>query len=72
MKLPLSASDLHAIADALAPIETNPTFAENPVIGRIEVVRPDADDPSDVVGWFVRDPLDGAPWFGFTANPDTI
>lgn len=67
--LPLSASDLHAIAAALEPIELLPEIAQNPVIGRIEVIRPDGDD---VVGYFVREVQDGTDltdaWLGFTAG----
>lgn len=67
--LPLTASDLRRIADALDPIETNPRFADNPIIGRIEVVRPDSDmGVEDVCGYFVRegDPDGtGEAWFGF-------
>jgi len=66
----LSASDVRAIADALEPIETNAIITDNPVIGRIEVIRPDGDD---VVGYFERegdakDP--GMSWFGFRAVSD--
>jgi hypothetical protein len=63
----LSASDLHKIAEALDPIETNELFTENPVIGRIEVIRPDGDD---VVGYFERegDTGKGEAWFGFTTD----
>jgi hypothetical protein len=63
----LSASDLHAIANALEPIETNEKITDNPQIGRIEVIRPDGDD-DDVCGYFVRegDPKKaGEAWFGF-------
>lgn len=62
----LSASDLHAIAAALEPIETNELLTENPVIGRIEVLRPDTTD--DVVGYFSREGKpdgSGEAWFGF-------
>lgn len=69
MRLPLSASDLRAIADALEPIELQPAIAQNPVIGRIEVIRPDGDD---VVGYFEREMGDVADmsdsWFGFIAG----
>jgi hypothetical protein len=66
----LSASDVRAIADALEPIETNEFITENPVIGRIEVIRPDGDD---VVGYFEREGTpngSGEAWFGFRAVSD--
>jgi len=59
--LPLSASDVRAIADALDPIELHPAIAQNPVIGRIEVIRPEG---SDVVGYFVREGEGNDAWFG--------
>lgn len=72
MMLPLSASDLRAIADALEPIELQPAIAQNPVIGRIEVIRPDGDD---VVGYFEREAQDLSDltdaWFGFVAGGDS-
>lgn len=65
----LSASDLHAIAAALEPLETNIAITENPIIGRIEVIRPDSDPGSDdVVGYFEREGAadgSGQAWFGF-------
>jgi len=64
-RTPLSASDVHKIAEALEVIETNEAIVENPVFGRIEVVRPDGGD--DVVGYFVRegDPGGhGEAWYG--------
>jgi len=64
--MPLSASDLRAIAGALEPIETWGEIVENPVIGNIEVIRPDGGD--DVVGFFVREGEpngSGEAWFGF-------
>jgi hypothetical protein len=72
MSLPLSASDLIAIARALEPIETNPVFTDNAVIGRIEVIRPDGG--GDVVGYFVRegDPLKtGESWFGYVTGGES-
>lgn len=64
--LPLTASDLRVIADALEPIETSAVIAENASIGRIEVVRPDG-DADDVCGYFVRENEAGSgdAWFGF-------
>lgn len=63
-RLPLSFSDLHDIANALEPIELLPALVGNPVIGRIEVLRPGG---GDVVGHFERadgfDPSDE--WLGF-------
>lgn len=67
MELPLTASDLRVIADALEPIETSAVIADNPIIGRIEVIRPDG-DAGDVCGYFVREgnPSEsGEAWFGF-------
>jgi hypothetical protein len=65
-QLPLTASDLREIADALDPIETLTKFTENPVIGRIEVIRPGG-DADDIAGYFVREgePGSGDTWFGF-------
>jgi len=65
--LPLTASDMRAIADALEPIEFSAVIAENPIIGRIEVIRPDG-DADDVCGYFVRENAAGSgdAWFGFT------
>ena len=64
MPLPLSFSDLHEIANALEPIELLPAIVNNPVIGRIEVLRPGGDE---VIGHFQRadgfDPTDE--WLGF-------
>lgn len=62
--LPLAAADMQAIAAALEPIETDQRITENPIIGRIEVIRPDGDD---VCGYFVRegDTGKGEAWFGF-------
>lgn len=69
MRLPLSASDLRAIADALEPIELEPSIVHNPVIGRIEVLRPSGDD---VVGYFEREMGAVADlsdsWFGFVPS----
>ena len=65
--IPLSASDLHAIADALAVIETDPRITENATFGRIEVIRPDG-DPDDVAGHFEREGNpdgSGEAWYGF-------
>jgi hypothetical protein len=64
----LSASDLHLIANALDSIETNEYITENPVFGRIEVIRPDG---GDVVGYFEREGEpdgSGAAWFGFNGD----
>lgn len=60
----LSASDLHAIAEALASIETYELITENPVFGRVEVIRPDGDD---IVGYFAREGVTGKgeAWYGF-------
>lgn len=67
MTLPLSASDLHVIADALDKIELLPGVADNPVIGNIEVIRPDGEG-NDVVGYFVREGnVKDDPWLGFVA-----
>lgn len=72
--MPLSASDLRAIAEALEPIETNELLTENPVIGRIEVIRPESDGHlDDVVGHFVREGQTGEghtgeAWFGFVMD----
>jgi hypothetical protein len=61
-RLPLSASDIHAIADTLEKIELLPGIVDNPVIGRIEVIRPDGDD---LIGYFVREgDVNEDPWFG--------
>lgn len=64
--LPLTASDMRAIADALEPIETDERITENPIIGRIEVIRPDG-DADDICGYFVREGDLGKAeaWFGF-------
>lgn len=69
MRLPLTASDMRVIADALDPIETNPNLTDSPTIGRIEVIRPDG-SPDDVCGYFVREgePGSGEAWFGFEAT----
>jgi len=69
MKLPLSASDLHAIGDALDPIELLSAITTNPVIGRIEVMRPDGDG-NDLIGYFVREGEGEDAWFGFEAGAD--
>lgn len=68
---PFTAWDLRQIADALEPIETNEKITENPVIGRIEVIRPDG-AADDVCGYFVREGKpdgSGEAWFGFEAAP---
>lgn len=65
--MPLTADDLRRIADALDPIETNEKITENPLIGRIEVIRPDG-DKDDVCGYFEREGKpdgSGEAWFGF-------
>lgn len=64
----LSASDLHDIASALEVVETNPAIVENPVFGRIEVVRPGGGD--DVVGYFEREgvPGSGEAWLGYAGG----
>jgi hypothetical protein len=59
---PLTAGDLRALADALDPIEFHEILARNPIVGRIEVYRPDGDD---VVGYFERNALDDDAWLGF-------
>jgi hypothetical protein len=66
LNIPLSASDLQEIGKALDPLETNEYITENPVVGRIEVIRPDG-DADDVCGYFVRegDIGKGEAWFGF-------
>ncbi len=67
-RLPLSASDLRDIGDALDPIELLPAIVDSPIIGRIEVLRPGGDE---VVGYF--DHADGFAeegdrWYGFYAS----
>lgn len=59
-QLPLSGSDLRALADAVDEVEAT-ELAANPVIGRIEVLRPDGDDR---VGWIQRFE-DGHPEMGW-------
>lgn len=70
-ELPLTASDLQAIASALEPLELNPAIVANSVIGRIEVLRPDGDD---VIGYFQSaQPAGFTPdddWYGFVAGAD--
>lgn len=63
--LPLTPSDLRRVADALEPLELNPAIVRNPIVGRIEVYRPDGDD---LIGYFQSaemgpDPEDD--WYGF-------
>jgi hypothetical protein len=63
--LPLTPGDLRAVADALEPIEFDPTLVANPILGRIEVFRPDGDDQ---IGWFQRSGCMNSPaddWLGF-------
>lgn len=72
MNLPLTASDLHEIADALDQIETLPAVVENRLLGRIEVLRPGGDH-TDVIGYFQQaDPTAveglGERWIGFVAK----
>lgn len=72
-RLPLSASDMRAIADALDPIEMDPRIVESSIIGRIEVIRPDG-DPDDVCGYFVREGAadsSGEAWFGFVMEGES-
>ncbi|MFF2631987.1 hypothetical protein ACFVR6_03800 [Microbacterium sp. NPDC058021] len=64
---PLSASDLIEIGKALEPIELLPAIVRNPLIGRIEVLRPGG---GDVVGHFViadEAASEDEAWFGFYA-----
>jgi hypothetical protein len=62
MNLPLSASDLHEIAEALDLIETDEKLTSNPIIGRIEVIRPGGDDP---IGYFEQEGEKDEAWYGF-------
>ena len=64
-KLPLTGDDLRRIADALDILDAAPQVAENPIIGAIDVIRPDGDD---VVGRFVPH-SDG--WFGLETQDRT-
>lgn len=70
-ELPLTASDLHEIANALEPLELNPAIVANPLIGRIEVLRPDGDE---VIGYFQSAQPAGFTadddWYGFVAGGD--
>lgn len=64
MALPLSASDLHAIADALDKIEL--VIASDPILGDIDVLRPEGDKRDyDVVGKFVKEGDGDDAWYGF-------
>lgn len=56
MDLSLASDDLRAIADAIDSLGGG--FVENPLFGRLEIIRPDG---NDVIGWLV--PEDG--WYGF-------
>ena len=58
--LPLTPSDLRAIAEALDPLEYSEVLTANPLIGRIEVFRPDGDEQ---IGWFAQ----SDDWYGFVA-----
>lgn len=60
--MPLTAGDLRTIAEALDPIEDNELIVKNPVIGRIEVYRPDGDD---LIGHFVTADMGEDDWYGF-------
>lgn len=61
--LPLSPGDLHEVAKALETIEFNKVIVSNPLIGRIEVYRPDGDD---VIGYFESAQFGAEDdWYGF-------
>lgn len=64
---PLTGSDLRVVADALDEVEAT-TLDANPVLGRIEVMRPDAYELGRI-GWIRRfDDEPGSGW-GFVADP---
>jgi hypothetical protein len=67
-ELPLTASDLQVIAAALEPIEDNVHIVTSPVIGRIEVYRPDGDD---VIGYFQSAGMGEDDWYGFIPATST-
>lgn len=48
--LPLTGDDLRRIGDAVDEVDAT-LLAANPILGRIEVLRPDGDDH---LGWVVR------------------
>lgn len=65
--LPLTGDDLRAIADAVDEVEAT-ELAGNPLIGRVEVYRPDTDER---VGWASRfDDGDPEMGWGFTMRED--
>jgi hypothetical protein len=62
--LPLTASDLHAIADAVEEVEKHVDgdglLFGSKLLGRVELHRPDSDN-DDLIGYVT--PCDG--WYGF-------
>lgn len=63
--VPLSSSDLIEVAKALELVELG-KIPNNPILGRIEVIRPDSDPGAgDVVGYFVKAGDPGDYWYGF-------
>lgn len=66
--LPLTGGDLRTIAEALDEVEAT-TLAANSVLGRIEVYRPDGDEP-ELIGWVDRfDTADPDLGWGFVPEP---
>ena len=60
-ELPLASGDLAAIAEVLSLIDNEPTgIFTSPLIGRIEILRPDS-DKDEVIGHLVQ--YDD--WYGF-------
>lgn len=62
--LPITADELRAIADALDAVEAASAALNSPLIGRIEVLRPDS-SKDDRIGWMI--PYEG--WWGYIGDP---
>lgn len=75
--LPLTPSDLHAIADAVEHVEDT-LDATNTTIGRVEILRPDSEPaagayPDSRIGWVTRfDESDPTAGWGFLPDTDHL
>ena len=69
MRLPMTASDLRSLAEAVEKIEDNRAIVDDPCIGDIELRLPGADE---VVGHIVRSGMNGNDdWMGFVPAADS-
>jgi hypothetical protein len=60
---PLTASDLHAVADVVEATETGTAAAllASPLVGRVEIYRPDSRSDEGPIGHLVQ----ADDWYGF-------